>query len=128
MPSVFKALILGLLDAGLTPVPLFEGNYTPRLEFLKELPKGKVAGHFDAVDRRKARDILGDTMCFWGNIQASLMTTGTPQQVKDDVKELIEIFGDTGGLIVDGTLGIPDETRPENFSAMVEAVMEYGGY
>ncbi len=124
----FRALILGLLDAGLTPVPLFEGNYTPRLEFLKELPRGKVAGHFDAVDRRKAKDILGDTMCFWGNIQASLMTTGTPQQVKDDVKELIEIFGDTGGLIVDASLGIPDETRPENLSAMVEAVMEYGGY
>lgn len=126
-PSL-KALLLGLLEAGLTPIPLFEGDYTPRLEFLKELPKGKVAGHFDIVDRRKARDILGDTMCFWGNVPASLLATGTPQQVKDDVRELIDIFGDTNGLIVDGSDGIPDEARPENLAAMVEAVFEYGNY
>ena len=46
-----KGLILGLIDAGLTPLPLFEGDYTPRLEFLAELPPGKVAAHFDRVDR-----------------------------------------------------------------------------
>jgi len=123
-----NALISGLLDAGLTPVPLFEGNYTPRLEFLKELPKGKVAGHFEVVDRRKAKEVLGDTMCFWGNVPSSLMTTGSPAEVRDDVKELIEIFGDNGGLIIDASVGLPDETKPENLAAMVEAVMELGGY
>lgn len=121
-----KALLLGLIEAGITPIPLFEGDYTPRLEFLKELPKGKVAGHFDVVDRKKAREILGGTMCFWGNIPASLLATGTPQQVKDDVRELIDLFGDTGGLIVDGSDGIPDEARPENVAAMVEVVREFG--
>jgi len=126
-PSL-KALLLGLIDEGLTPIPLFEGDYTPRLEFLKELPKGKVAGHFEAVDRRKAKEILGDTMCFWGNVSASLLATGSPSEVKDDVKQLIEIFGDTGGLIIDGSVGLPDETKPENLAAMVEAVMEYGVY
>ncbi|MDF1552274.1 MAG: uroporphyrinogen decarboxylase family protein [Deferrisomatales bacterium] len=126
-PSL-KALLLGLVDAGITPIPLFEGDYTPRLEFLAELPKGKVAGHFDIVDRKKAREILGDTMCFWGNVPAALLATGTPQQVKDDVRELMDLFGDTGGLIVDGSDGIPDEARPENVAAMVEAVREYGVY
>ena len=126
-PSL-KALLLGLLDAGITPIPLFEGDYTPRLEFLAELPKGKVAGHFDIVDRGKAREILGETMCFWGNVPAALLATGTPQQVKDDVRELIDIFGDTGGLIVDGSDGLPDEARPENVAAMVEAAREYGVY
>jgi uroporphyrinogen-III decarboxylase len=126
-PSL-KALLLGLLDAGITPIPLFEGDYTPRLEFLAELPKGKVAGHFDIVDRKKAREVLGDTMCFWGNVPAALLATGTPQQVKDDVRELIDLFGDNGGLIVDGSDGLPDEGRPENVAAMVEAVREYGVY
>jgi len=126
-PSL-KALLLGLLDAGITPIPLFEGDYTPRLEFLAELPKGKVAGHFDIVDRKKAREVIGDTMCFWGNVPAALLATGTPQQVKDDVRELIDLFGDTGGLIVDGSDGLPDEGRPENVAAMVEAVREFGVY
>ncbi len=122
----FKALLLGLVDAGLTPIPLFEGDYTSRLEFLKELPPGKIVGHFDRIDRKKAKKLIGEVMCFWGNIPASLMVAGTPQQVKDDVKELIDTFGDNGGLIVDSFNGFPDESRPENVAAVTEAVMEYG--
>ena len=124
----FKSLILGLLKTGLTPIPLFEGDYTPRLEYLQELPPGKVMGHFDVIDRKKTKKIIGDTMCFWGNVPASLMCTGTPQQVKDDVKELIDIFGDNGGLIIDSTVGIPDEAKPENVQALTDAVHEYGVY
>jgi hypothetical protein len=122
----FKALMLGLIDAGLTPMPLFEGDYTPRLEYLAELPPGKVVGHFDSVDRKKAKKLLGDVMCFWGNVPASLMCTGTPQQVQDDVKELIDIFGDNGGLIIDSTMGLPDESQKGNVQALTEAVHEYG--
>jgi uroporphyrinogen-III decarboxylase len=122
----FKALLLGLINAGLTPIPLFEGDYTPRLEYLTELPPGKVVGHFDHVDRKKTQKLLGDVMCFWGNVPASLMCTGTPRQVKDDVKELIDIFGDNGGLIIDSTMGLPDESRPENVQALTDGVHEYG--
>lgn len=124
----FKTLVLGLIDAGLTPIPLFEGDYTPRLEYLQELPAGKVVGHFDQIDRKKAKALIGNTMCFWGNVPASLMCTGTPEQVKDDVKELIDIFGDNGGLIVDSTMGLPDESRPENVQALTVAAREYGIY
>jgi hypothetical protein len=124
----FKALINGIVDAGLTPIPFFEGDYTPRLEYLQELPAKKVMAHFDIVDRRKAKELLGDRMVFWGNVPASLMCTGTPQQIKDDVKELIDIFGDNGGLIIDTSMAIPDESRPENVRALTEAVYEYGVY
>lgn len=122
----FKTLIMGLIDAGYTPMPLFEGDYTPRLKYLAELPPGKVAGHFDHIDRKKAKEIIGDVMCFWGNVPSTLLCAGTPQQVKDDVKELIDIFGDNGGLIIDCSIGIPDEAKPENVQAMTDAVMEYG--
>jgi hypothetical protein len=122
----FKALVEALIEAGLTPVPLFEGNYTSRLKYLAELPPNKVAAHFDHIDRRKFKTVCGDVMCFWGNVPASLLCTGTPQAVKDDVKELIDLFGDTGTLIIDGNQGIPDEARPENVLAMREAVEEYG--
>ena len=69
---------------------------------------------------------LGDKMCFWGNVPASLMITGTPAQVKDDVKRLIDLFGDTGALIIDSTVGAPDGAKPENMHALREAVEEYG--
>ncbi len=122
----FRELIEALIAAGLTPVPLFEGGYTSRLKYLAELPPGKIAAHFDRIDRKKFKEICGDVMCFWGNVPASLLCTGTPQQVKDDVKELIDLFGDTGTLMIDGNLGIPDEARPENVLALREAVDEYG--
>lgn len=127
-PSL-KKVILALIDADLTPMPYWEGNYTPRLEFLAELPKGKVLGHFDIVDLNKARKILGDTMCFWGNVPAQLLVTGTAQEVRDYVKKLIDTFSDTGGLIVDGAVdGVPPDSRPENVEAMTETVFEYGIY
>jgi uroporphyrinogen-III decarboxylase len=122
-----KTLIFGLIDRGLTPVPFFEGEYTPRLSYLAELPPGKVLGHFDKIDRRACKNVLGNTICFWGNVPSSLFITGTPQQIKDDVKELIDIFAENGGLIVDAsTTGPPPEARTENVEAMTEAVLEYG--
>ncbi len=124
-PSL-KALILGLIDTDVAPVVFIEGDYTPRLKFLQELPPKKVVLHFDKVDRKKAKKMLGDIACFWGNVPASIMCAGTTQQVKDDVKELIDIFGDNGGLIIDSTVGIPDESRPENVQALTDAVHEYG--
>ena len=123
-----KKVMLTLIDAGLTPMPFFEGDYNSRLEYLAELPRGKVAGRFHIVDLKRVKKILGNTMCFWGNVPASLLVTGKPQQVKDYVKLLIDTFGDNGGLIVDGGAGIPKECRPENVEAMTEAVFEYGVY
>lgn len=124
-PSL-KRLIEELVEAGLTPVTYFEGEYTSRLKYLAELPKGKLLAHFDRVDRKKAKEVIGDTMCFWGNVPARLLITGTPDQVKDDVKELIDIFADNGGLIVDSSMGLPDQARPENVEAMLDTVFTYG--
>ena len=82
-------------------MPLFEGDYTPRLKYLAELPPGKVAAHFDRIDRKKFKEVCGDDLCFWGDVPGSHAGHGTPQQVKDEVKELIDIMGDRR-LIIDG--------------------------
>jgi hypothetical protein len=127
-PSL-KKLMLALIDADLLPMPYWEGDYTPRLKYLAELPPGKVLGHFDVVDLQEAKKMIGDVMCFWGNVPAPMLVTGTPSQVKDYVKQLIDTFGDTGGLIVDGAVdGVPPDSRPENVEAMTETVFEYGVY
>ena len=124
-----KQMCLAFIDAGLLPMPYLEGDYTPRLKYLAELPPGKVAGHFDRVDLKKTKEILGDVMAFWGNVPSSMLVSGTPEKVKDYVKNLIDIFGDNGGVIIDGAVdGLPPESRPENVEAMVETVFEYGVY
>ena len=65
-------------------------------------------------------------MCFWGNIPSSLLCTGTPDQIKDDVMELIDTFADNGGLIIDASCSIPSESKVENVEALTETVMTYG--
>ncbi|MBU2548884.1 MAG: hypothetical protein KKB20_10760 [Proteobacteria bacterium] len=126
-PSL-KALLLAIIEDGLLPLIWFEADCTSRLKYFDELPKSNIVAHFHGVDRRKTKALIDGKMCFWGNVPSSKLIMGTPQQVKDDVKELIDIFGDNGGLIIDGEIGIPDEARPENVAAMVEAAREYGRY
>jgi uroporphyrinogen-III decarboxylase len=124
-PSL-RTIFFTLIDAGLTPMPFFEGDYTDRLEYLAELPKGKILGNFQNMELAKYKRILGDTMCFRGNVPASLLVTGSPQGVKEYVKMLIDTLGESGGLIIDGGSGMPYESRTENVEAMVQAVFEFG--
>ncbi len=123
----FKGLLLGLIDAGLTPCPFFEGDYTSRLEYLRELPRGKVVGHFDTSDIVKTKEILGNHMCIQGNVPPSLLQTGTPQDVRDYCKNLIDVVGKGGGFIMSPRSSI-DEVKPENLKAMIDFTREYGVY
>jgi len=123
----FKRLVLSLVDDGLTPCVFFEGDYTSRLEHLLEFPKGKVLGHFDATDIFKAKEVLTGHMCIRGNVPSSLLQLGTPQEVKDHCKEMIDVVGKGGGFIMSHRSAI-DEVKPENLNAMIDYTKEYGIY
>jgi hypothetical protein len=55
--------------------------------------------------------------------QASRVSPEREKRLNDE--GLIDIFGDTGTLMIDRNQGIPDEAQPENVMAM-RAVDEYG--
>ena len=123
-PSLRK-VVIGLIEEGLVPILFFEGENTSRLEVIRDIPKGKAVYHFEKVDFRKAKGVLGDTVCFRGNVPVSLLCTGTPEEVKTYIKSLIDTFGRKGGLIVDSG-AILDEAKPENVKALVDFTKEYG--
>ena len=125
--SGLKRLILTLIDEGITPCPFFEGDYTSRLEYLAELPRGKVLGFFDTTDIFKAKEILGDTMCISGMMPLSLLQTGTPERLKDYAKKLIDVVGKGGGFIM-GPRGAMDECDPYLVKVWAEFTREYGVY
>ncbi len=122
-----KRLIIALVDEGLTPCPFFEGDYTSRLKYLLELPKGKILGHFDTSDILKTKEVVGSHICIRGNVPSSLLQTGTPQEVKDYCKKLIDNVGKGGGFIMSPRSSI-DEANPENIKAMFDFTKEYGIY
>jgi hypothetical protein len=125
-PSL-KKLILTLIDEGLTPCPFFEGIHTQRLEYYADLPKGKVLGFFDSTDIFKAKEIIGNTMCMSGFMPLSLLQTGTPDQVKEYAKKLIDVVGKDGGFIM-GPKSAMDETNPELVKVWFDFTKEYGVY
>lgn len=122
-----KKLFLALIDADLIPAPFVEGDYTDRLEYFLELPKGKMITHFDTTDIAKAKKILGGHVCIQGNMPASLLQTGTPQEVKDYTKKLIDIAGKDGGYIM-ACRGSLDEANPELVKIWMDYTKEYGVY
>jgi uroporphyrinogen-III decarboxylase len=126
-PSL-RRLVLTFIDAGLTPCVFWEGDCTSRLEVIKDIPRGKCIYFFERTDIFKAKKILGDTVCIRGGVPASLLVSGTPAQVADHCKRLIDEVGRDGGYIVDASVGIPDEARHENVRAMFETTREYGVY
>jgi uroporphyrinogen-III decarboxylase len=125
-PSL-KKLILALIDKGLVPCPFFEGDYTSRLEYLTELPKGKVIGQFDSTDPVKAKEILGDTMCLAGMMPLPLLQMASFDKIEEYTKKLIDVVGKGGGFIM-GPRGSMDECDPERVKVWVDLTKQYGVY
>ena len=122
-----RKVVRGLIEEGCVPLLLFEGEYTSRLEIVRDIPRGKAIYWFENVDIHKAKEILGDTVCFRGNVPVALLCAGTPQDVRDYVEKLIDVVGKNGGLMVDCGVWF-DEAKHENVKAMVDVTKEYGVY
>jgi uroporphyrinogen-III decarboxylase len=122
-----KKVILALIDKGYTPDVFFEGNYTTRLEYIAELPKGKAIARFDQCDMKRAKEILGKTVCISGNVPVSVLQVGTVDDVKKICKQLIDVVGKDGGYILAPASAL-DEVNPENLKAMIDFTKEYGQY
>ena len=123
----FKKIINALLDMGVTPYLYTEGKYNTRLEQLTDLPRGKCMIHFEQVDIRRAKKVVGGNSCIVGNFPMLLLETGTPESVTEKVKELLDICMPGGGYIFDCD-GSIDIAKEENLDAMFEALIKYGNY
>jgi hypothetical protein len=121
-----KKVLLALIDAGWTPCPFFEGTWDQRLEYLRELPRGKVLCHFAKTDPEKAKAILGGHLCFMIDVPGFILQAGTVSEVEDYCRNLINVCGKDGGFIMTATA--LDEASPENVKAMIDITKSYGRY
>ena len=122
-----KALIQGLVDEGCVPFPWAEGGYNTRLKAIRDVPRGKVIWGFDTTDMARAKEILGDVACVSGNVPIALLSVGTAEDVKENVKKLINTCAKGGGYIMMNGAVIED-VPPDNVKAMIDATKEYGVY
>jgi len=122
-----RKLMLILIDNGFVPNLLIEGDYTSRLEIIKDVPPGTCIYHFEHIDIHKAKKVLGDRVCIRGCVPIHLMTLGTPDEVRAAAKEQIDVLGEGGGYIMDTTMA-SEQVKPENMKALIDFTKEYGVY
>lgn len=71
---------------------------------------------------------FGDVLTFWGGgvDTQSTLNNGSPQQVADEVKQIIDILAPGGGFVFAPVHNVQDDVSPENFWAMWDTLQEYG--
>lgn len=79
------------------------------------------------MDMARAKKVLGDAACIAGNVPVTALCTGTPQDVKERCRQLIETCAPGGGYILTGGASM-DRGNPDNLRAVMEAAKEYGVY
>jgi uroporphyrinogen decarboxylase len=70
---------------------------------------------------------FGRDLAFWGGIDTHrVLPTGTPAEVREEVKRRIDHLNDNGGYVLSSVHNIQPEVPPENIVAMYEAALDYG--
>ena len=124
---LLKKAIMAAVDLGYTTSSFCEGVWDERLEYWLEIPKGKATLSFERTDMVKAKQVLGDHHCIRGGVPSSLLEVGSPSEVDEFCKNLIEDCGKGGGFIMGPTSSI-DGAKPANIKAMIDAAEKYGRY
>jgi uroporphyrinogen-III decarboxylase len=114
-----KKIVNTIVEEGAYVFLHFDSNWERDLEYFKELPKGKCAfGSDHATDIFKLKKVLGDHMCIKGDVPASLLTLGTPDEVYNYCTRLISEIGPSGYILAQGC-DIPANAKVENVKAMI---------
>jgi hypothetical protein len=126
-PSL-KKFIDALIAEGIQVSLFAEGKYNERLEYIGDFPKGWVSWAFDQTDMARAKKMIGKTCAISGNVPSSVMITGTPKEVKECCRKLIETCAPGGGYTLTGGSTATETKDPRNLKAFMEAAKEYGTY
>lgn len=81
------------------------------------------------ADLKGLKDRYGKNIVFCGAIDTQhILPSGTPEEVRQEVRRVINVLGAEGGYMVASVHTIMNEVPPQNILAMVDAVEEFGYY
>ncbi len=97
-----------------------DGNWETNLEYFKCFPKGSCVIEVDGkTNLYKVKEKLGDRFCMKGDVPASLLTLGTPEDVYNYSAKLIKDLGP--GFILSSGCTTPPDAKVNNVAAMIAA-------
>jgi uroporphyrinogen decarboxylase len=81
------------------------------------------------ADLSALKSRYGKNLCFCGAIDTqSILSRGTPAQVSQEVRRVIEQLSPGGGYLLAAVHTITADVPAENILAMVDAALEFGRY
>ncbi|MDP6776872.1 MAG: uroporphyrinogen decarboxylase family protein [Candidatus Latescibacteria bacterium] len=126
--TTLKPIIEELWRNGHQTLFYAEGNWDAHLDRFAELPERSIVYHVDRGDILKAHQNLGRKFCLSGGIANFLLSFGTPGQVRDRCRTVIDEVAQDGGYIMDASAIMQNDTSVENLQAMTDFARDYGVY
>ena len=78
------------------------------------------------MDPKVLKDKWGDRLSFWGAVDTQrTLSRGTPEGVRAETRERIEVLGRGGGYVLGAVHNIQPDVPVENILAMYETGREY---
>ena len=96
--------------------------------FRDDLKIDELQGFGYQVDLDHIAEVMGGRVVLIGNVDPMLVARGTPDEVREATRRVIETLGPYRGLIVQDGNNIPPGAPLENINAMMEAAELYGRY
>lgn len=97
-----------------------DSDWSRDLEYFTELPSKSAIFESDGItDREKFLGLLGDRMCFKGDVPAGMLSLAEPEEIYKYCTKLKEDFGP--GLILSSGCTVPMNAKFENVKAIVAA-------
>ena len=125
--SYLQRYVDAFVSEGITPWLHLDTDWGKNLPYFKKLPKGKCVADLDGTtDIFRAKEILGGHMCISGDVPASLLTLGRPDEVENYCRRLIDVVGKGGGFFLTTGCECPFDAKFENVMAMVNTAKCHG--
>ena len=96
--------------------------------FADELRINEYQGFGYQVDLDLVSEVMGGRVVLVGNVDPMLIYSGTPEEIRQATRTVIEKLGPKRGLIIQDGSNISPGTPLENINAMMEAAELYGRY
>jgi uroporphyrinogen decarboxylase len=96
--------------------------------FVNDLQIHEFLGFGYQVNLDHVASVMGGRVVLIGNVDPMLIYSGTPDQVREATRRVIEKLGPCRGLIVQDGSNIPPGSPIDNINAMMGAAEQYGRY
>ncbi len=123
-----KPIIETLWGEGYQVMLYAEGKWGAHLDRFAELPDASIIYHCDRDDIFEVHSKIGHKFAISGGVPNDLLAFGTPEQVRERCKAIIDGVAKDGGYIMDASAIMQDVAKIENVQAMTDFTREYGVY